>query len=326
MKLNNPLISCIIPVYNGVEFIRKCLNVLLDQPYKNLEIIIINDGSTDGTGDLIAKFAMKDDRMRIITFNENQGISIARNAGMQHANGEYIQFIDSDDTVSPNIYDELLSYLNNQHDIIIFDYYKFYTLSNYYQLKTRKIKHNIIATSGADKLTMLKHGGVVVWNKVYKRDFLINHNIFFVEFVLYEDIPFFWDVILHAQSIVYINIPLYIYIQRHDSIMNSKLSVLKAKDIVKVMVHITTSLEVLAIDSSSNIYLLFINKMLKTYDQFFRKTYQHQDMLFNDMSQSVSNIDLQSLKSRMSKKYYLKLWLLKNKKYKLYYLINLLHL
>lgn len=105
---NNPLISIIVPVYNTAKYLQKCLDSIINQTYSNLEIICVNDGSTDNSLEILQTYAKKDRRIQIIT-QKNQGLSSARNQGLKHASGQYLTFIDSDDEVKPDFIEKLLT-------------------------------------------------------------------------------------------------------------------------------------------------------------------------------------------------------------------------
>ena len=107
MVNKEPLISIIIPIYNIMDCLEKCVDSCINQTYKNIEIIMVDDGSTDGTGELCDKIKEKDDRIRVF-HKENGGSSSARNLGIEHAKGEYLGFVDSDDFISPTMYEELV--------------------------------------------------------------------------------------------------------------------------------------------------------------------------------------------------------------------------
>ena len=99
MKIKQPLVSIIVPVYNVESWLNKCIDSLLEQSYKNIEILLINDGSTDKSGDICNEYLNKSSKIRVFN-NENKGLSYSRNFGMKNANGKYIVFIDSDDFIS----------------------------------------------------------------------------------------------------------------------------------------------------------------------------------------------------------------------------------
>ena len=99
-----PLITVIVPVYNILEYLPRCVRSITAQSYRNLEILLVDDGSTDGTGDLCERLAEEDGRIRVF-HKENGGTSAARNLGLAHASGEYVGFVDSDDYIEPDMYE-----------------------------------------------------------------------------------------------------------------------------------------------------------------------------------------------------------------------------
>ena len=105
--MSNPLISIIVPVYNVEEFLPKCIDSILAQTYENLEIILVEDGTKDNSGQICDAYAEKDSRIKVI-HKENGGLSSARNAGMDVARGEYFGFVDSDDWIEPETYESLM--------------------------------------------------------------------------------------------------------------------------------------------------------------------------------------------------------------------------
>ena len=109
-----PLVSIIVPVYQVEAYISECVESLLAQTYKNLEILLVDDGSTDGSGEICDEYAVKDDRVRVI-HQRNQGPSVARNSGLDHMKGEYVAFVDSDDAVLPDFIESLYELLEKHH-------------------------------------------------------------------------------------------------------------------------------------------------------------------------------------------------------------------
>lgn len=118
MIKNNPKISIIIPVYNTAKYLPSCLNSVVNQTYQNLEIILINDGSTDNSLQIIQKYTKKDSRIKVIN-QKNQGQSAARNAGLKKATGDYISFIDSDDKIKPDFIKKLLAAYNKNTSLSV---------------------------------------------------------------------------------------------------------------------------------------------------------------------------------------------------------------
>ena len=124
------LISIIVPVYNVEKYLEQCLESLLNQTYKNIEIIVVNDGSTDQSLDILNKYSFKDNRIKLYS-QKNQGISAARNTALEHINGKYIMFVDSDDWIEINTCETALHELKkNDSDIVMWAYKRDYLNSS----------------------------------------------------------------------------------------------------------------------------------------------------------------------------------------------------
>lgn len=168
--------SIIIPVYNVEQYISRCLESILKQTYRNYEVIIVNDGSKDHSYEICCKYRELDERIIVIS-KENQGVSSARNLGLQHASGDYVIFVDSDDTISPDLCKSLSHELEQakDHELIIFGYYTIdHNIKEEVAIKqeTTFEKDNILdALFTLDKLRLL----YVVWNKVFVRS-KVNHT------------------------------------------------------------------------------------------------------------------------------------------------------
>lgn len=162
----NVKISVIVPVYNTYEYLKDCLDSISGQSLKNIEIICINDGSTDDSFKIMQKYSQKDSRIKIIN-QKNRGASAARNAGLKVATGEYITFVDSDDTIDSDTYE--ISYKKAKEknaDILMFGEKNFSVTERIY----------------GDGFSVLDiPGAMMLWNKLYKRSFLIDHNFQFLE-------------------------------------------------------------------------------------------------------------------------------------------------
>ena len=216
--MNTPKISIIVPVYNVEEYLPKCLNYLKNQTLKDIEIICINDGSTDGSPEILKSFEQTDDRIIVIN-QENSGVSIARNNGLKNARGEYVMFVDSDDYLDINacqlIYDKIKQ---ENSDLLIFNHYYLYTNGN---IKTANDLNNIDEQSpfyfnnAPDDFFYILTG---ILGKLYKRS-SINTNLK-PKLIKGEDTLFFWEYCLGTNpKISILNEPLYYYLQRPNSTM-----------------------------------------------------------------------------------------------------------
>lgn len=121
----NPLISVIVPVYNTEKYLRKCLDSICGQTYRSLEILCVNDGSTDGSAAILEEYAAKDNRIKVI-IQANGGLSAARNTGLEHATGEWIMGVDSDDYIDCDTIEKVLNEDSLKADVIVFGYQSFW--------------------------------------------------------------------------------------------------------------------------------------------------------------------------------------------------------
>lgn len=125
-----PDISVIVPVYNTESYLKKCIESIINQTFRNIEIILVDDGSTDTSAEILADYALRDNRI-IVIHQENQGLSAARNAGMRSAKGEYIMFVDSDDWIDANTCEKAISAARTSFaDIVMWTYVREYQSSS----------------------------------------------------------------------------------------------------------------------------------------------------------------------------------------------------
>lgn len=204
-----PLVSIIVPMYNVEKFIDKCVVSLINQTYKNLEIILVNDGSPDNCGNIAEQYAKLDNRIRVY-HKPNGGLSDARNKGLEVCEGEYVCFIDSDDYVEVNLIENVLNKaLNAKADVVIFGLYN----------ETLDENDNIIIKDPVmfnpeEPRTMLSVVGYA-WNKLYKTSYLNKNKFSFQKGLsLVEDIVFNDKALTQTKNIEYVNTPLYHYVSR----------------------------------------------------------------------------------------------------------------
>lgn len=210
-------VSVIVPVYNVEEYIEECIESIVNQTLKEIEIIIVNDGTKDNSMKKIEKY-LSDSRIVIIN-KENGGLSSARNAGLKIARGEYVTFIDSDDfiksTMLEELYNQSIGFEIIFSELIFFDNNlkkeKFYT-NFYINKKINKLKGSYV----------FPEGNVVACGKLYERKFLNKNNLFFKEGIIHEDELFIIQSYFLAKKIQGVEDRYYYYrINRQGSIMNS---------------------------------------------------------------------------------------------------------
>lgn len=258
-------VSVIVPVYNVEKFIDKCLNSLVNQTLKEIEIIVVNDGTKDNSQKIIDKYVKKyPDKIKSY-IKENGGQGSARNYGLKKASGEYIGYVDSDDFVEKDMYKKLYNKAKeNNYDIVVCGNYN---VSEDYQNKNIDAFINNYNTD----LENIFFGKMAVWNKIYKRDILIKNKLEFKEKVWYEDLAFTLKAIMNSNTFAFIDEPLYDYLIREGSTMNNSnvqrnLEILDAfNDILSYIQHnkkeeYFSKIEFLAID---HIYISAIVRVLK---------------------------------------------------------------
>lgn len=218
--MNNPLISVIVPIYNVEEYLPRCIDSIINQEYKNLEIILVDDGSPDNSPKICDEYAKKDNRIQVI-HKKNGGLSDARNTGLRAAIGEYVAFIDSDDWIETDFISTLYRGIKNGADIAecatrLFDY-------NDQTLKVRGSKEGKISRNDALIKLILEQGVYqTVCDKLYKT-YLIR-DIPFVVGKYHEDDFWTWQVFMKIDKLYLCEKPLYNYLQRDNGITGSKFS------------------------------------------------------------------------------------------------------
>lgn len=212
----NDKISIIVPIYNAAKYLPKCIESLINQTYENLEIILVDDGSTDESGKIADDYSKKDNRIKVI-HKEHGGNTEGRNIALKAATGKFIGFVDNDDFIEADMYELLLSTLYNYDaDIVQCAYYRINEdneiLPKYYSGKTKQF-NNI---SAFEELIKRKGFKNPVWNKIYKKD--LTEGISFPVGRLNKDIIFNYKTFARAKKLVSIDIPKYYYLKRKDSI------------------------------------------------------------------------------------------------------------
>lgn len=224
------MVSVVVPIFNAEAFLRRALNSILSQTHKDWEAILVDDGSTDGSGRIAEEYAQRDIRFKVI-HKENSGQSDARNLGMQHIAGEYLLFLDADDFLHPQLMSLCLEAIQRDgSDIVCFTYdhayrtmglvkqflhldapkphYKFYKEPPY--LVTDNIFDYATEHSNPkniDKRWAVKH--CQAWRCMYKTYAV--HDIKFIPGIIYEDFPWWSEVLLHIKRCTILNLPLYFY-------------------------------------------------------------------------------------------------------------------
>lgn len=211
-----PLISVIVPVYNVEKYLDKCLDSLVNQTYKNLEIILVNDGSTDNSSIICNNWSIKDNRIKVID-KANGGLSDARNVGIDNSNGEYIVFVDSDDWIDINFISSLYVQIDKyEADIAASTIVKSY--DDHEETQPINDEKRVFTSEEAmDTLLSGRDFCAVAWNKLYKRNII--GSIRFPVGKIHEDEFFTYKVIANAKKLILVPEAIYYYRQRTGSIM-----------------------------------------------------------------------------------------------------------
>lgn len=225
----NPSISVIVPVYNAEKYLERCIDSILKQTFTNFELLLINDGSTDRSGDICDKYAKTDCRVKVF-HQKNSGAVIARKEGLKESTGEYIVFIDSDDYISSIMLDVLFVGSNNgKHDLV---------LCNYKEITSdgEIIKYNNEYKSNIEYIVNMIEGniGAYLWNKLIKRDLFIKHVKMNEGNDMWEDMQISIQLFFYAKSIKILNTqPLYYY----NCTNNLSLTSRKGRQMIDSMVN-----------------------------------------------------------------------------------------
>lgn len=267
-------ISVIVPVYNVQEYIVECLESIMIQELKDIEIIIVNDGSTDKSISNIQNIIDNNSNIHLIN-KVNGGLSSARNTGLSHAKGEYVLFVDSDDYLEKDflykLYNEAKEY---DLDIACGGYTKFYeNNATYPQIRNEILCKKSIISGQKFLLNQLDCNDyrMEVWDDLYKREFLLENNLFFVEGLLHEDEEFTPRALLAAKRVKIVETYGYMYRQRENSIMSSTVNIKHVSSVEYIINSFINHFEKTKIEHEKlifsklccNIFNAYIEKVLR---------------------------------------------------------------
>ncbi len=221
------LVSIIIPMYNTELYISKCLESVVSQTYPNLEILLLNDGSTDRTEEICQFFVQDDPRVKLIN-KENSGQADTRNRGLEMAQGDYILFVDSDDYLAPDLVEKSLREMKlYKSDLVIFNCYHVYTNTGVEKMYMERdfFEGAYDVSSDVNRLKFITNTflncrcGFELWNRLFRADIIREHNLKIPEFqpVMSEDLCFNLLYLLYASKIYVSNRRSYYYLRRENS-------------------------------------------------------------------------------------------------------------
>lgn len=235
---NNPLVSLIVPVYNVEQYLDECLNSIRQQTYENLEIIVVEDCSTDNSLNTLIKH-LEDSRVKLIQHEKNSGLSAARNTGIDAAKGDYIMFVDSDDIVHLSLIELCVKYaLVHDADLITYDFKAF---EDGIKLSPQSDLSNMDNFKALEQGEDYFHQQHFAWLKFIKASLVKSKNLSFPIGLYYEDWPFHWELGLIANKKYHLAAELLLYRQRKSSITGSVDE--KSLDLFKVQMKVIDLLE-----------------------------------------------------------------------------------
>ncbi|MBT9239616.1 glycosyltransferase family 2 protein [Vibrio splendidus] len=235
VSTNKPLVSIIVPAYNVDDYIEKCICSILVQSYKNIELIIVNDGSTDDSESTITRTIKDDERAKLINI-KNSGVSVARNTGIKESSGDYVIFIDGDDYISSDYVDYMLGLIGETKAQFAFSKNCFVD-KNEKQIESDLVKE--VSSEEATTLLLSPNITVGCWNKIYSRSLLVDNNIFFAENLFYgEGLKFIIEVSQSTSKAIVGNKKVYYYRKNNISSATSEFDISKVRNGEKSLVLI----------------------------------------------------------------------------------------
>ena len=225
----NPKISIIVPIYNAQKTLERCIDSILNQDFSDFELLLIDDGSKDDSGKICDIYAGKDNRVRVI-HKENSGVSASRNLALQEAKGEYLQFLDADDWITPNatrLFAESLE--QNQCDMVIADFYRVIgeRLSHKGSIdEGGALSREEFANNMMENPADFYYG--VLWNKLYKKSIVEKYGLCMNPKISWcEDFMFNLEYIRHCETIFVLQVPVYYYVKTKGSLVSQSMSLAK---------------------------------------------------------------------------------------------------
>lgn len=233
-------VSVIVPVFNVEKYLEQCLNSLVNQTLKDIEIICINDGSTDNSYEILKKFKKKDKRIKIFSFKENKGQGVCRNKGIELSTGEYISFVDSDDWVELDFLEKTYhNAISNNSDIVLCNAIEEY--SNYQKeriyFQNNEINSNMTTFNYKFKKNRLLNYFLTIWAKLHKTQFLKDNSIKFPD-IIFEDAVFHVESFLKAEKISYCNNIFYHYRRNNEKSTMANINKKKTFDVFPMVKYI----------------------------------------------------------------------------------------
>lgn len=216
--MNGIVLSVIVPVYNTAPWLRRCLDSICSQSYRNLEILCVNDGSTDNSAEILAEYAARDERIRVFT-QANAGLSAARNTALAHATGEWVAGVDSDDYLAPDLFEHAVSRIADEVDMV------FFGVQDVTEAGTPLPRNTYfdLPEAGEHAMTpaLAERLNVCFWSKLWRRAVLEEHRLRFPHGLVHEDYAMYYLAVPFVRRVATCPGTGYYYVQRAGSIMHA---------------------------------------------------------------------------------------------------------
>lgn len=294
--MSTPFISIIIPVYNSEKLLKQCLDSVLNQTLNNIEIICVDDGSTDNSFEILKEYEKKDNRVIALT-QKNSGAGVARNKGVEIAKGKYIAFIDSDDWIEHDALEKLYNNIeNNDSDMVLFNSIEHKPDNQFkkriYLPKDDSIDYNNFTFDYHYKKNFVMNGMMVIWSKFYKASFIRDNNIKFYSHEIFNDVQFHIQTMLFAKKISYLPEILYHYRRLgQNSLQTSRAVTRRGFILFDIFDEIEEWLKTKGFfdEFEPNFYRFILNESqgrLNNTDELYKED------LFNIIKEKIGNLDI----------------------------------
>ena len=299
-----PKITIIVPVYNVEKYLKECLDSLVSQTIDNIEVICINDGSTDNSKEILEDYQNRYSFVKVINHEKNKGLSAARNTGIKNATGEYILFVDSDDFILHEACEKLYKYAKKTDSDVVF--YNLTFLNDYENgfIRNEQIKNDYPGVyRGIELFTMYYEDNCAKVESVrqfLRRTFVINNNLFFYEGIIHEDMLYYFNTCKNAGRASDLNESLYVYRQRGNSINWSQ----KEKSSKGYMcciqnIYAQWILDDIFSDAENEAVKKYIERLYKAY--LYNKPYEYSDIQSSNVKENFAKICISTISYRMVK-------------------------
>lgn len=275
-------ISVILPVFNGEKHIENCLESLICQSYDNLEIIIVNDGSTDNSEKCIKKYIDKDKRI-VYLKQQNLGTSCARNAGLKICTGKFFCFVDVDDTIYVDYCRDMILYMNNDVDAVVCG-----VQVSYNGEITREIPilNKVTGEEARRNILEQKYASGFVWNKLFRTSVIRSEKLYFPEGMIYEDLLFCYQYFNYANRIQYIDKVLYHYMRRQGSLCTNYNNPHRMLDLIEIMKILEKETNMTDLNLKAYIFFLH-NQLIRLNNYYIRSDYIDNDVIFKQCAMYI---------------------------------------